>query len=627
LADIDQALRLKPGWTEAYGMKAEIYFSKGDYQGGFKSLGEAIRLEPQNLDLIGRRAAAYVDARQFDNAIADLNRLVAAKPSSVELLSQRCRARAMANKQLDAALSDCQSVVKASGDDDEAIEALAFVYLKMRKFDDAIADYDVVLSRRPNSAIAHFGRGTAELGKRDEAGGKADIAAARASNPNIEADFNGTSSIFPRPAGTTNGQPAVADEDPLRRGELHLEQKDFAGAILDLDQAIRERPTARAYAERSVANYWQGDYDKARSDADKASSLDPKDFVALHGHGLLDSHIGEYQRAVADFSDAISVSPQDAFAYFWRGISYQSLRDFDKALADFDEALRLNSAYDDVYVRRAEIFATKRDGQRALAEVDRFLVAHDTSAYAHGLRGAALRLLGRRDEAANELERSIALKPTVEAYLERAKLRNPVDQAQSFADIDLALKLDPKSVPAYRIRASLLVASNDYVGAASALDEALRIAPDDESVLEQLAEVHARNRQFDLAIAESDRLRNRHPDNATYLNNGCWFRAIGAKELDTALDLCNAALKSKPDVAGFFDSRGLVLLRLGRLEEAIQDYDAALKLQPKLLPSLFGRGIAEQRKGAAEDAKADLAAARAVDAKIDAQFAGYGLAP
>jgi len=80
-------------------------------------------------------------------------------------------------------------------------------------------------------------------------------------------------------------------------------------------------------------------------------------------------------------------------------------------------------------------------------------------------------------------------------------------------------------------------------------------------------------------------------------------------------------------MAAILDSRGLVKLRLSRLDEAIQDYDAALKLQPRLLSSLFGRGIAKQRKGAAEDAKSDLAAARAIDSKIDAQFAVYDLAP
>jgi len=627
LADVGQALRLKPHWTAAYGMEAQIYFSKGDYPDGLKSLSEAIRLEPQNLDLIGRRAAAYAEARQFDNAVADLNRLLAAKPNSLELLGQRCRVRALANKQLDAALSDCQAVVKASGDDDEAIEALAFVYLHMQRYDDAIADYDAVLARRPNSAIAHFGRGTAELGKHDDARGKPDIATALTSNPNIEADFNGTSTAFAQPADTTNTPSAVADADPLHRAELHLQQKEFAAAVADLDQAIREKPTARAFAERSIANYWLGAFDKARDDADKAASLDPTDFVAFHGHGLLDSRAGDYQRAVADFSGAIGASPQDAFAFFWRGISYQSLQDFDKALADFTEALRLSPANDDVYIRRAEIFIAEHDGQKALAEADHYLAAHDTNAFAHGLRGAGFRLLDKQDEAANEIRRFVQLKPSLEAYLEWTKLHNPEDPGQALADIDLALKIDPKSATAHRARAFLLAKGNDYVGAAAALNEALRVAPDDDTVLAQLAEVHARNGQYDLAIAESDQVLNRHPDNATYLNNGCWFRAIAGKQLDAALDLCNAALKAKPNMAAILDSRGLVKLRLSRLDEAIQDYDAALKLQPRLLSSLFGRGIAKQRKGAAEDAKSDLAAARAIDSKIDAQFAVYDLAP
>jgi len=44
-------------------------------------------------------------------------------------------------------------------------------------------------------------------------------------------------------------------------------------------------------------------------------------------------------------------------------------------------------------------------------------------------------------------------------------------------------------------------------------------------------------------------------------NSRCWVRALLGKQLDQALDDCNAALTSEPESAEYLDSRGLVYLR------------------------------------------------------------------
>jgi len=75
------------------------------------------------------------------------------------------------------------------------------------------------------------------------------------------------------------------------------------------------------------------------------------------------------------------------------------------------------------------------------------------------------------------------------------------------------------------------------------------------------------------------------------------------------------------------DSRALVNLQLGHLDEALSDYNAALDKRPKVANSLYGRGLVKLRKGEASDGQVDLAAARAIDPKIDSEYADYGLTP
>jgi tetratricopeptide (TPR) repeat protein len=413
----------------------------------------------------------------------------------------------------------------------------------------------------------------------------------------------------------------------LQRGAEALDKRDYDTAIRELDQAISLKPSARAYAARAIAYCWQNAFDKAQTDLDAARKLDPNEPVIFHGQGLLDYQNHAYQDTVVAFSDSIALNPRDVFAFYWRAAAHVALKEWDEALADYTEILQLDPNKDDAKLQRTEMFVLKRDGDRALAEVDGYLSSHASNPRAHALRASALRLVGRKDEAGPELDRSIALGPTVEAYLQRAQIRPQEEQDKALNDVDLALKLDPKSVRAYSVRAAIYTNSRAFDSALGALAEATRLEPADEGIRRMRAEIYASTRKFDLAIAEIDRNRAEHPDNPDSMNGSCWFRAVAGKDLEAALGLCNAALKLAPGVPSFLDSRGLAYLRLGRYDDAIQDYTAALQKQPKISTSLFGRAIAERRKGAAAEAKADLVAAHAANQKVEALFADYGITP
>ena len=87
----------------------------------------------------------------------------------------------------------------------------------------------------------------------------------------------------------------------------------------------------------------------------------------------------------------------------------------------------------------------------------------------------------------------------------------------------------------------------------------------------------------------------------------------------------NKALSLKPNDAAALDSRGLIYLKMGQLESAINDYSSALRIEPALATALYGRGLARIKKGDATGGNADLAAAAKLEKKIAENFLHYGI--
>jgi len=74
------------------------------------------------------------------------------------------------------------------------------------------------------------------------------------------------------------------------------------------------------------------------------------------------------------------------------------------------------------------------------------------------------------------------------------------------------------------------------------------------------------------------------------------------------------------------DSRGVVYLRLGQNQSAIEDFDAALRIAPRFAPSLYARGVAKIKSGDAAG-NADIAEAVRINPAIEGRMARYGVNP
>lgn len=188
LADFDAALKLKPDHVPSLLARAQMHARSAlpaavaDLEAADRSLPkEAVEhLEIGNVyeaaDLL---PAALV---QYSKWIDSHERTDVRMPRA---LNSRCWVRALLNKELDAALADCNAAVKLQPKSAAYLDSRALVYLRLGNYDKAIADYDASLAINPKVASSRYCRGIARARQGHSAQGQADIADAVAQAPKV----------------------------------------------------------------------------------------------------------------------------------------------------------------------------------------------------------------------------------------------------------------------------------------------------------------------------------------------------------------------------------------------------------------------------------------------------------
>ena len=214
----------------------------------------------------------------------------------------------------------------------------------------------------------------------------------------------------------------------------------------------------------------------------------------------------------------------------------------------------------------------------------------------------------------------------------------------AIVDFDQSIKHNPTYANAFSSRGIANLKKGEYDRALENLNEAIKLDPNYASAFANRAETYQKKNDFDHAARDYDEALRLKPDFKTIWSGRCWIRAV-LGELQAALADCNKALQFEPNYATTYDAqvislkigpresylavthdaRGLIYLKLGQFESAIDDYSSALRFDASLASALYGRGLAKRKKGDASGADADIAAAKTIQAKIGDDFVRYGV--
>lgn len=415
--------------------------------------------------------------------------------------------------------------------------------------------------------------------------------------------------------------------DYVKSGSMLAGRREYDAAIADYDAALAlDSRNSMALGYRGLTYLRMGDDVRGRTDVDAALAVDPHSWVALDGRGVLALRAGDDTAAIAAFSGAISGNPENEFALPLRAQAYWRAGRKDRALADYSEAIRQQPAAIDFYGYRAVLLGQEGKTSEALLQARLVTAANSRSPFAYLMAAVIYNSFGESAEANAAFDRAVAVAPVAQTYLMRAGFRPWTDLPGKRADVEKALQLDPKSGPALVMRAHLQMTSGQYMQAVASLTDAMGKTRESPDVLTLRGIAYQKAGQT--ALAQSDLARAlAEAKQPGELNNVCWELATADVSLASALDDCNAALAKDPALVAALDSRGFVLLRLARYDQAIASYDSALKFNPLEADSLYGRGICELRSGKEKRGRADIKAAMALSPAVADEFAHYGVQP
>lgn len=209
--DIDAALVITPTDHRLLIRRAQIRLGKGDKAGALADTDAAAAATPKGSLDIGPVVTLYERLGLADRGLALLDPLLELHRDDISyasLLNKRSWNRALANAELDRALRDINNALRKSDNDPTMLDTRALVQLRRKDFAAAIGDAGAALDKMPKLATSLFIRGLARIAIGDEAGGKADIDAARASQATIDQRFADYGLIAPKPDAVIPARPS-----------------------------------------------------------------------------------------------------------------------------------------------------------------------------------------------------------------------------------------------------------------------------------------------------------------------------------------------------------------------------------------------------------------------------------
>lgn len=155
----NEAIRIKPYYTEAYNNRGFAFTKLGQYQLAIADFNKSIRIKPDYADAYNNRGICYAETGKYKQAIEDYNKAIRLKPDYADAFFNRGNLYSNTNLgQCQRAIEDYNEAIRLKPDYVNAYNNRGICFEKTVQHQRAIDDYNKAIRLKPDSYNAYYNR-------------------------------------------------------------------------------------------------------------------------------------------------------------------------------------------------------------------------------------------------------------------------------------------------------------------------------------------------------------------------------------------------------------------------------------------------------------------------------------
>ena len=284
-------------------------------------------------------------------------------------------------------LEDFNLAIEADPDDYYAYMSRGFIYIKMKKFPEALYDWDKMVLLGGNNAEHLLLRAKLKILMHNYNGAFQDITLAFESTPVSEDEYTGGQNLLESQTGFQSAgryllnnsrslnQEVLVD---LKRAYGEMVSGEYTHSLRTILHAERIQPSATMWYMKGLVCDKLREYDSALRYYDLALKLDNNIYEAHKRRGYYRSVIGDSKGAFEDLNEMKRIMPGSYSVFRLSGEIKYSLHDYYGAILDLTKFLKHDSANTEVLIIRSTCRSRVLDYAGANSDLEKVIVADST---------------------------------------------------------------------------------------------------------------------------------------------------------------------------------------------------------------------------------------------------------
>ncbi len=332
----------------------------------------------------------------------------------------------------------------------EARASLSFAQAELYKLDAAEKNAKTVFQRDPSNVMAHVALGIVNRNR----------------TASQDMEYRGRREHYLSESARYLEQAVSLDpRSPEALNELGTTYR-FMGRKEDAQKAFEKAIAVDPhYAEpllnQGILKMEQGQTEEARKDFERAVRMNSKNHMAHYRMGEAYLALNDPHRALKSLNTSLALNPGNAAVMTKMGEAYEAQGNYPAAIASYRKSINASPSFMPAYVGLSNLYDSRGDGELAMAELKSALIVNPKYNTARNQLGRLALSVDKPDQAMRYYQESLAQNPSDPEALQGLSQALMTVAAKSSSD------------------GQALGQESDLVAAEQAIDEALRVNPND----------------------------------------------------------------------------------------------------------------------------------------------------